>query len=798
MRLLRLALLPGLVFVTGACVLVIEVVAMRVLSPYFGNTIFTVSSVLSVVLAGLSVGYWAGGRLADRFPSFTWFFGLIAASGASVMVLHWLGVGILPAYGAVLSLRAGPLVMALLLFFTPAVLLGTLSPYAVVLQKIVQPETGVGSVAGTMFFWSTLGSIAGSLLAGFVLVPHVGVAKTIVGDGMLLTMMGLSGIAYSSVRWRIAAIIGLVVVVASIWLIQPDDAQALYSKDGIYEKITIYDSVYAGKPARFFLQDRSLSGAMFLDSDPSRLGRSEADELAFDYTKYYEFYKPFTSLRRALVIGGGAYSIPKALLVDAPEADIDVVEIEPSLPQLAREYFNTPDSPRLHTHIEDGRRFLSDSDQEYDLIFSDVYYSFYSIPTHFTTKEFFETARSRLAPDGVLILNLIGSLVPEEQSFLFSELRTIQEVFPEMYVFAVQSPDVATPQNIIVVAVNRDTAGAAPDFPPLDGLGDVSGHLVRLGRYDLSHYPLFTDDYAPVDYLVGKMLSREYPTVLPFVGEWDGERALENIERQVSFGSRARGTTGHAVAKAFIMGELTRAGLSPELQSGAVITHGGEHDITNIIGRYRPEEERRIIIGTHYDAILRAYRDQENPEAPMPGANNSASGVAVLLETARALSEASPLPFGVDFVFFDGEEGVGAMGGGETVPWIPLGSTYFAAHLSDLYGARPEKAVVLDMVCDKDLQLYPEVLSLRANEEEVRKFWDIGSTAAPRSFLWSGPRRAIGDDHQPLLSAGIPSFLVIDFDYEPWFNTTEDTLDKCSVESLKAVGETLMRYLHAS
>ena len=173
-------LLPLIVFLTGASVLVVEVLAVRVLSPYYGNTIFTVSSVISVVLFALSLGYYVGGIAADRRPTLQWFFGLILSSGLVLLLFYFLGTLALPALSESLSIEVGPLVSAALLFLLPALLLGMLSPYAVKLQSLHFPNQGVGSVAGTIFFWSTLGSITGSLLAGFVLIPNVGIDRVLI------------------------------------------------------------------------------------------------------------------------------------------------------------------------------------------------------------------------------------------------------------------------------------------------------------------------------------------------------------------------------------------------------------------------------------------------------------------------------------------------------------------------------------------------------------------------------------------------------------------------------------------
>ena len=282
------------------------------------------------------------------------------------------------------------------------------------------------------------------------------------------------------------------------------------------------------------------------------------------------------------------------------------------------------------------------------------------------------------------------------------------------------------------------------------------------------------------------------------VEPWSGKRAMEDIEALLRFTPRSPGAPGHEQAIAYITDELAKTpAKAVTLQRWAYYPDDdAQIALTNIIGRTDPANPRRIIVATHYDSIVRAYRDKRHPEAPMPGANNSASGVALLLETARVLQGLPTLAFGVDFVFFDGEEGPKSLGAGDP-QWKALGSPHFARSLSELYPAgAPLKAIVFDMVCDRDLVLQPDKSSMSYAPAETTKFWAIGGDIAPSRFVRAMRDAAINDDHTALANAGIPSFLIIDFDYEPWFNTTEDTIDKCSASSLEAVGRTLVRYLH--
>lgn len=485
--------------------LVIEIVATRVLAPYFGNTIYSVSSVISVVLAALSVGYWFGGRLADRFPSKTLFFGIIGLSGLLVLFMQFAQTVLLGSLGYKLPLASGPLIMSVVLFFVPSFVLGTLSPFAVTLLQKEAKGQGVGTTAGQIFFFSTLGSIAGSLSAGFVLIPLFGVSAILIGVGVVLFLLGAIPIAFFGVEKKFTVMVtllasGLLLVATSS---APTAANVVYARDGLYERIVIFDGTYRGRPARFLQQDTSNSAAIYLDSD----------ELAYDYTKYYTLHNMFVpEVKRALAIGGGAYSIPKALLAELPDVQVDVSEIEPSLVELSKTYFRLQDDPRLAHYIKDGRRMLRDVPHRYDLIFSDVYHSMYSIPAHFTTKEFMELARSKLTDNGIFIANIIGSLRTDGPSFVWSQIRTMQQVFPQVYLFAVESPYSTDTQNLIAIGSmspeRLDLSDVRWRASSNSVIADAPDHYVDTERMGLSRYPILTDDYAPVDFLASKVLPK--------------------------------------------------------------------------------------------------------------------------------------------------------------------------------------------------------------------------------------------------------------------------------------------------
>src|SRR6185437_9512297 len=216
---------------------------------------------------------------------------------------------------------------------------------------------------------------------------------------------------------------------------------------------------------------------------------------------------------------------------------------------------------------------------------------------------------------------------------------------------------------------------------------------------------------------------------------WDGKRALDIIVQLMKFTPRSMETPGHQQTIDYITTELSKTKFNAEkTQRWAERAAGRTMAMTNIIARLNPENPRRVIVATHYDSIIRAYRDPKNPQGPMPGANNSASGVALLLETARVLSALPAPPVGIDLIFFDGEEGPKSLGAGDP-DWHPIGSPHFVEHLKDYYpSGKPEKAVDFDMVCKKDLLLRPEGSSVKTAPAEVKKFWELGAAIAPKAF----------------------------------------------------------------
>jgi len=257
---------------------------------------------------------------------------------------------------------------------------------------------------------------------------------------------------------------------------------------------------------------------------------------------------------------------------------------------------------------------------------------------------------------------------------------------------------------------------------------------------------------------------------------FDGERALADVEAQVAFGPRTPGSDGHARVLEWMRSTLSASGWETRIHYAEMLGH----PIQNLIA-FRGEEPPKIILAAHYDIRIFADKDldQLKQVEPVPGANDGASGVSVLLELARVLpSESIPLWL----VFFDAEDN-GRIPGWD---WI-LGSQTFVAELEH----RPEAVVIVDMIGDADLNIYIERTS---NQQLANEIWAVAGELGYASAFIPEPKYSILDDHTPFLQAGIPAVDIIDFDY-PYYHTTQDTVDKISAESLEIVGRTLQAWL---
>lgn len=258
---------------------------------------------------------------------------------------------------------------------------------------------------------------------------------------------------------------------------------------------------------------------------------------------------------------------------------------------------------------------------------------------------------------------------------------------------------------------------------------------------------------------------------------FQGDLAYAHVLTQVNFGPRIPGTAQHTAAGDYIVGELRALGWEVEIQPFIYQATSAR----NFIAKANLGRGPVLILGAHYDTRRRADQDVQNPSAPVPGANDGASGVAVLLELARSLDLES-VPYEVWLAFFDAEDN-GNLDGWD---WI-AGSSYMAEHLT----VAPEAMILVDMIGDADQQIY---FDQNSDAELSARVWRTAADLGYADYFLPMVRYAMLDDHTPFARRGIPSIDIIDFDY-PYWHTTADTVDRVSAASLEHVGRTLETFL---
>ncbi len=485
--------LESIVFVCGALVMIYEIIGSRILSPYIGASTYVWTSLIGVILAALSLGYWLGGKTADRRPEIKILaFVLFLAGGAVALTILTKDLLLALLAGIVIGLEIKSVIAAVLLFAPASVLLGFVTPYAVKLKMSSLADSG--KTVGRLYALSTVGSILGTFLAGFFLIPFVGSTRTLYIIGA--TLIGLSVLlapfvlSQTNIGVLVLFVLGVSVSEAKIYYLR--QANDLYDFDTEYSRVQIFNTVElkTKRPLRALVNDPYfIQSGMFLDSD----------ELAFEYAKYYHlirFFKP--DFETVLMIGGAGFSFPKDYLAKYPNARISVVEIDPQMTEIAKEFFRLKENPRLNIIHEDGRIFLNHSEAEkYDAVLMDAFGSMFSVPFQLTTVEAVREINKTLKPNGVVIFNLGGAITGDSSRFLQAELATYRKIFPRVYLFKVNA-DYSDErlQNLIIVASKNENAAALQSDDA--EISNLLNHVYE-SNLDTKTEPL-TDDLAPVEF----------------------------------------------------------------------------------------------------------------------------------------------------------------------------------------------------------------------------------------------------------------------------------------------------------
>ncbi len=482
----------GVVIMPGAVLMALEIVSSRILAPHFGSSVYVWGSIIGVFLAAMSIGYLWGGKLADRQPRLAILGRLILAAAltqtlvllAGSRVVAWMG-------GLTNGSPTGTLIVTAILFGPVTVCLAAVSPYAV--RLATRQLDLLGGTAGHLYALSTGGSLVGTLGATFVLVPRLDLESILRLLLAITTLTSIAALVSAARQERLPLILAACLL---LFALVPGTLTQEAGLELLADRITPYQTlrVTESDGVRFLHSDGTIHAAVIIDSQEPWLDydRMPGAALLLD-----------PDLSSFLVLGMGGGSVGTYLRKQLPDLHIDYVDIDPAVPELAKELMFFEEDDNSKVHIDDARRFLANHPtNRWSYVYVDTYIG-HSIPFHLSTVEFFAEVKGHLNPGGILGINLISNL---ENPFVQGILRSVGAVFNKLYVFAVPAGNYLLLATDLQEPPGREQLLAAarrmdPQYTLEPSLERMVG-LLRDIDLDLTHAPLLTDKFAPVNHLV--------------------------------------------------------------------------------------------------------------------------------------------------------------------------------------------------------------------------------------------------------------------------------------------------------
>lgn len=496
-----------IVFLGGMTSIGTELSASRLIAPFFGDSTFIWANVIGLTMTYLAIGYWIGGKVADRYPRLWLLYTITAMAAVWSALLPYLARPILQ-----FSLDAfdnvnvgsfyGSLLGVLLMLAVPITLLGFVSPYAIRL-RITDPAKA-GEVSGRTYALGTVGSIAGSFLPVLLLIPWVGTRKTFLILGGLLFLPSVIGLLRLRAIPQALAVTALAIAVGVVSLVNAGGAiRPAQGGDLVYESESSDNYIQVVQNGTTFSLSLNEGHATHSIYDPTRT----LTQGPWDYFMVAPLFQPLTgpaSIDNALLIGLAGGTVSKQLTAAYGPIPIDGVEIDAEIAEVGREWF-AMDEPNLNVIIDDGRYVLRTTDTTYDLIGVDAYKQPY-IPFQLTTREFFQEVSDQLTPEGALVINV--GRTDTDYRLVDAISSTMRDVFPNVYVV-----DTERYTNSIVIATKSPTS--IDNFAQSLAVQDADSLLSTVGSASVEHGNLrevtevstvFTDDHAPVEWVIDQII----------------------------------------------------------------------------------------------------------------------------------------------------------------------------------------------------------------------------------------------------------------------------------------------------
>lgn len=473
-------MLAVIVLVSGAMVMIVELVGSRVLAPFFGNSIIVWTSLIGVIMLSLSVGNFFGGWLADRGARLNQLSYIIFLAGVLIVLIPIF----FPLFFELiqemrLSIVWSSLLAVVSVFFLPNVFMGMVLPYTTKMYTSELSKMGIS--VGVLYALSTVGGIVGVFAAGFWLIPSFGTKYLLMSVGSVMILMSVVMYFKDLVKILIGT---LLVVMAGVVFGYGFGVDGLIAKaESQYNSLEVYETKNEEGVYRYLKANDAVHTVICITCE---------DKMDNVYKIYRESYCFNPDIKRVLIIGGGGFSMASDILARAEIEKLDVVEIDPEMTRLAREFFLLQDDPRMTIYHEDGRVFLNQNqDKKYDLVIIDAFMNSYSIPFHLTTIETVQKIDNILTEDGLVVVNTISAMEGEKSTFLQAEYQTYADVFADVSLLSVGGAGLDRLQNVFLFAFKSG----------------IENRKISCGEYFHNDYALETnqdkiiliDDFAPID-----------------------------------------------------------------------------------------------------------------------------------------------------------------------------------------------------------------------------------------------------------------------------------------------------------
>ncbi len=484
------------IFLSSACLLILEIVASRLLAPYVGVSLYTWTAIIGVILAGLSMGNWLGGIWADRGAGLTSVGWTLIAGGLLTLAIPYLLVHLANYLQSInISLLGASLAYVCFLFFLPALVLGIITPMLTTMA--LQRDKRTGHIVGAMHALAALGSICGTFAAGFWLIPWLGTRAIILGTGIGL---GILGLFFLLGRPKAAVASFLLVSAAVAGIVYSNSMRTPCDRESHYYCIRIIEEDSVFGTARTMVLDHMVHSINHRDDSQLMI---TSYTHAMDEMLRTRFGTARSQKLRVFFAGGGAYTQPRALKARYPGSHVEVAEIDPDVTAIARDHMYV-DMNGIEVHDMDARMRLPELEKSsFDAIVTDVFHDI-AIPYHLTTIQFAALVRSRLKPDGLYLLNIVDQF-PDSQ-LVKGLIKSLSTQFENLQVWLEEPPAETARLTYVLSATN------GPAFEPqvVAEYGvprvwfDLSEPIQKTGT-PMRSIPLLTDDHAPVEKLVSSM-----------------------------------------------------------------------------------------------------------------------------------------------------------------------------------------------------------------------------------------------------------------------------------------------------